>query len=532
MPNNDVEASRPSHEIALVLMSIASFFLYGLGVLTLHQDRAPGWAVEAQGPIPVAVSYLMYGTPLGAVDDNVLQKFLQPNGASVQEILLMAATGSIPRGQVDLYTFDGTGVGSNLFTTIAMWMFGPEISSLTWLYLVFVGISVFAFVSRYHDKRIIVVPLYFLVVTVMLLTPLGLSHEAIEQMPIGGNRYFVLAAFLPALHIFFEIIEHSDIAEYKLLAQNLLILSIQGILLFAALLVRSSTSYLLGALLFVLLWRLYSARRKRDQFVFLFSKTAILCGAFAFWAVFVVTMFPAYVQTGRVFSVFWHRAFISFTFHPHWPFGDLQKVYNCTQYIPEGLDREHADRNGHCIWWMYPPNEQHANEVNQGLYGGKYEKALRDAYFYVLTHYPRQMFELYFSVKSRLIVNTLAGGLRYLFTLRQAAAVKGLFVIVTTQLILFIAFVGSIAVSYLTLVDRRLMIFPVFFVLSLMPLYVAWANQTTTSDTIFLMYSCFGLTLLLVIQLLAKATASGVHALIMKNAACGWTGYFKRPYVR
>ena len=85
----------------------------------------------------------------------------------------------------------------------------------------------------------------------MLLTPLGTSAAAASQMPIGGQRYFVLAPFLPALHIFFELIDHSDTPESKRRIANRLLLIVQAILLFGALVVRNSTGYLLAALLCV-----------------------------------------------------------------------------------------------------------------------------------------------------------------------------------------------------------------------------------------------------------------------------------------
>ncbi len=272
---------------------------------------------------------------------------------------------------------------------------------------------------------------------------------------------------------------------------------------------RSSTGYVLGALLVVLIWRLYRDRRERGQLVPLGYKSAILGAAFAFWAVFVVAALPAYVQTGRTLGNFWHRAFVSFSMHPDWPFGDLRKVYNCTQYIPEGLNRDQADRNGHCVWWAYPPNATRPqNEVPQGTYGGEYERALRNAYFYVLTHYPRQAFELYFLIKSRLIKSTLTQAWNYLSQLGQAPVAKGLFVIVAAQLILFISFITSTALTASRVVDRRMIIFPIFFLFSLAPLYVAWAGSWTSIDTIFLMYSCLVPAASLLVQSLIKMVAS------------------------
>src|SRR5215475_16143006 len=60
-----------------VLIAVASFLLYALGVLALHQDKMPGWDLEAEGSLPVAISHLVYGAPLGAADQNVFQPLAQ-----------------------------------------------------------------------------------------------------------------------------------------------------------------------------------------------------------------------------------------------------------------------------------------------------------------------------------------------------------------------------------------------------------------------------------------------------------------------
>jgi hypothetical protein len=503
-------APRSPHETRFVLLAVVSFLLYALGVLTLHQDSQPGWGLEGQGPLPAAISHLIYGTPLGAVDHNMIVKFLNPNGASIQDVVATAATGSIPRGEVDRWTPDGLGAGMNVFATIAMWMFGIKISSLTLLYLVFIGISVFAFVWRYRDQRLLAVPLYFLAATVMLATPLGSSARDLDQMPIGGYRYFVLASILPVLYIFFDLIDRA-VPRYHWQIANWLPLLIQGLLLFAALLARSSTAYLLGVLLVVLIRRLYLDRNNRDQLIVVARKSATVAAAFGFWAVFVAAALPAYVQSGHVFGVFWHRAFISFSVNPDWPFGNLQKAYDCRKFIPEGIAGA-PDRNAHCVWLAYPPNsERPVGDVNRDVYGGQYEKVLRSAYFNVLIHYPRQVFETYFFLKSRLIANALHQAVQYLFRLDQAPVAKGLFAIVAAQLFLFISFVISTAFAGLAIVDRRMLIFPILFLLSLAPPYVAWAAEFTITDTILLMYSCLVLPALVLLQLLTRIVVRRGH---------------------
>jgi hypothetical protein len=487
--------------VLLTLLAVASFLLYAAGVLMLRQDRAQGWSLEAAGSIPVAVSYLVDGTPLGAADDNINKRFLNPGGSSVQALLAAAAAGSISRGPVDMYSSDAAGVGTNVFATAAMALFGIALSSLIKLYLIFVGVTVVAFAMRFQDKRLIVVPLYFLVVTVMLITSFGSSANAVDQMPIGGQRYFVVAAILPALHIFFEFIERGGAATRRRKIVNWLLLFVQTALLFAVVLVRSSAGYLLVTLFAVGLWKIWEDHKRRGELTALAAKAIAVGAAFALWAVFVAVELPAYVNTGRTFGNVWHRAFVSLSLSPEWPFGNLRQVYDCTRYIPEGLNRQQPDRNGHCVWWVYPPNKTRpVNEVMAGVYSAEYEKAMRQAFLYVVTHYPRQTFDLYVYDKSHLINDVLAQPWRSL-DFRPAPATRTLLAIVAAQGILFVAFILMLAVIDRNIVDRRLLIFPVFFAASLAPLYVAWASYWTSADTVVLFYSCLALAVVLAVQL-------------------------------
>jgi len=233
------------------------------------------------------------------------------------------------------------------------------------------------------------------------------------------------------------------------------------------------------------------------------SKSAVVGAALVFWVTIVLTVLPAYAQTGRVFAIFWHRAFVGLYFHPDWPFGDLHEVYDCTQFIPQGLSRINMDQNGHCVWLALNKNLS-GTEINEGVYGREYERAVRNAYWLVLTHYPKQAFELHFYIKSRLIKDTLIDAWKFLFELHRAPVTKGLFVIVAAQLALLFAFVISAMASNPNFIPLGMMVFPVMFLCSLPPLYFAWALPTTAGDTIFLMYSCLVLAVLFVVQSFLK----------------------------
>jgi hypothetical protein len=494
------------HEGLLVLLALASFVLYAAGVVMLHQNRAPGWSLEASGALPAAVSHWVYGTPFGAMEHDVWLKFEHPGDASVQDVLAMAASKSIPPGLVDSTTLDGGGAGTNVFVTIATGLFGIKLSSLVKLYLVIVGVSAVAFMLRFPDRRLFALLLYFLVATVMLLTPLGSSDLAVDQTPIGGQRYFVMAAILSALYIFFEIIDRGAGAGSRRTLANAALLLLQALLLFGALLVRSSAGYLLGVLFVVWLWRLYRERRQPDQRRTLLRTGAVVAAAFGVYCVFAATALSAYVHNGRIFGNVWHRAFISFIFHPDWPFGNLRQVYDCTRYIPEGLNRQNMDRNGHCVWLVYPPNATRPlGDVIAGTYDGEYEKALRQAFFYVASHYPRQTFELYAIYKTALVENTMQLARHALFKLYRAPVAKAFFALAAAQLLVFVAFMVAVARVERTVVDPPLVIFALFFVASIPPLYVAWSTLATATDMIFLLYSSALLGALLLVQFVVQA---------------------------
>jgi hypothetical protein len=325
-------------------------------------------------------------------------------------------------------------------------------------------------------------------------------------VPIGGQRYFVVAAILPALHVYFDFIEPAGVAGREPRPAVWLPLSVQSVFLFFVFLVRSSMGYLIAVLIVILLWRLWRERTRRDELTLLGCKAAIFGVAFALWTLFVLIALPAYVQSGRTLGIFWHRAFISFEMHPDWPFGNLREVYDCTRYLPKGLGRGQSDANGVCVWLAYPPNRNRSlDEMAAGLYNKEYEAALREAYFYVVTHYPRQTFELYVFSKSKYLGIVMAGTLKSFL----APAPRPLRLIVMAQGLLFIAFAVASAVVSRRVADHRLAIFPVFLVASLAPLYVAWAAMFTAADTICLFFCCLVLGFLLLGQLLAKAVAAG-----------------------
>jgi hypothetical protein len=500
--------SRPACDPLFVLVSAVAFLLYALGVFTLDQARSPGWGLEAAAPLPSAISSLVYGTPVGAIDENVMVEVNRPN---VQKGMATAASGFVPRGRLIPYTPDGIGSGSVLFATLALKMFGKNVAALVRFFLLFEGLSVLAFALRFRDQRLFFIPLYFFVFTVMLITPLCASLDEIMDTPIGGQRFFVAAAFLPTMHIIFELMDEppGKFDRRTALSNNLLFL-VQCILLFATLLVRSAASYVLGGIILAAVFRIYRDRKAHRNSLDLLSKTAIFSSALVFWIVVVAQTLPAFVESGRALGNVWHRAFVSFAQHPDWPFGNLHDIYKCPVYSQVGLSREGSpDSNGFCIWAADPRNAGASpSDLRYTYFGGDSEKAVRSAYFYVLTHYPRQTFELYAFVKTQGIFSTVKASLDFLLDVFDTQAPRRVVVIVAIQCALFGYAVFLFSRKGSSFLTTQFLILATLFVLSIAPRYVAWASVDTAFDLFFLLYSCLVLALLLAVSFVINLVTS------------------------
>jgi hypothetical protein len=506
-------------QIAFAAMTLASFALYAAGVLALHQDRTSWWDNE-RSSMAAAVSYLAYGTRFGAVSVNVEHYFTQPPAAgsgathvfanSAEDALAATADGSIPRGDIRAFVIDGSGAGLTLLVTIAMAIFGPHTSSLVLFYLAVVGVSTLAFMLRFQNERQFCVLLYFLIASGMLLAPLSTSQYMADEAPIGGYRLFTLAAILPALHLYYEIVEPPDAGRAKLGILHLLLLFVQGVVFFAILVERSSVGYLVIALAIALFWRIRRGKINISLRPLLPYKIASWALGLLLWVAIVGVAMPQYVASGRASSGFWRHAFVGLSFHRQWPFGNLSDVYECKKYIPSGLTAGGADANAHCVWIAYLLDKQHdISGAVSGIFGDEYEKAMREAYFYVLTHYPKQVFEVYAFTKSAMIGSVLADAWVSLFHLSGAPVAESLFAIVAAQVALFIAFIVAVTAGGRKAIDRRMLYFPLAFVASMFPLYVAWAVLWTSGDTIFLMYCCVALVPALFLQWAASFVFAG-----------------------
>ena len=343
------------------------------------------FSVEEEGPIPAALSHLLFGAPVGFADTGLLRYFKTSTAGSAAEAIERAAHGEAMRTHILQMPLDGIGIGPPLSATIAFALFGPHARSLLLLFLALLGLSTAGYVLRFRHERLWVAPVFLGALTVMLLTRATEMPLTAAEAPLGGERSYILLAILPTLHWCFELVAGASHSRREALNRGLL-LGLQVTILGVAILVRYSPVCLIPAVLVsaVLGLRYGSARR-----------AVLLCllpvaGVMIFLYAVVPAVFPDQAASGRLQSLIWHRAFVSYGLNPDWPFPGVAEQYACPQ-VPGGITHRGTDGNGHCVWFAAAMNQSRpVAEVWAGIYGTQYELVMRDAFFDVVTRYPRE----------------------------------------------------------------------------------------------------------------------------------------------
>ena len=487
-------------------LAFAAFLLYAAAAIVAMHEHPSAWTLEHEGSLPAAISHAVYGTPLGQYDTNVYAVFFDLNrtgvtAQSVEKTVEEVARGTIPHGGTVIAN-EGIGAGQPLFMGFAAALFGPHLSSFTYLFLLLMGISTLAFIARFSDSRLFMVPLTFAALSVMLLTPMVFDQAVLNEAPIGGNRFFGMLGVLPALHLYFDLRELPAHPLQKRTGAN----GVQVVLLVLVVLARSSSAYLLGLLLLGAFERWRATRGDPGQRrIFWRELRRLLIVALVSQTILVATVYD-YLLRGRVFGHVWHRAFISLAIHPDWPFGNLREVYDCTEFIPQGLNRIHADDNGMCVWWAYPPNRTTPQgELVEKVYGPEYQALMRSALFDVIRSYPRQAFELYFYYKPLLIWHTIKRGL----DIEWRAISAPILALVALQMLVFLGFTVHGALTGRPEATWRLAVIPLLAVLSLPSQFIAWSSLHTGIEVVFYMYCLIAAALTFIVQATVRAIASG-----------------------
>jgi len=197
-----------------------------------------------------------------------------------------------------------------------------------------------------------------------------------------------------------------------------------------------------------------------------------------------------YLNEGRFTTTFWHRTVISLGANPAWPFGNIRKSFDCTRYIPEGLVPRMPDRNGHCIWWDYAiKHDMPVNEAVNGVYGGRYEAVMREAFFEIARLYPSNVLTTFIYYKPKMIVSSISESIQIDLSIFP-------FLTIALAIVTLANFFAYFIISTQWPKSKRMLIFQggLLFAASTIPSYlVAWAHPWTTGDLLFYCLFCIGL---------------------------------------
>jgi hypothetical protein len=453
-----------------------SFVIYGYLVLTIPQIRNSPYCCE-QSSVAAAVSHRLYGTPLGALNWNVLYYFLIHIDEPLETVL--DGVGQVTPGVLFKTTRDGNGVGYPLVATIAIAAFGLHTWALTLFMLVLMLLASIAFLWRFPRLGYVVL-LYFCVLTVMLFTPLVWNHSYQANFTVAGVRYYSLAGVLPAVHI---ILEFLDSKLPKKAVRDYFLLGLQTAILILVVLVRGSAIPAFAMIAVVALavawrqrcWRYWWRRQEWS------NKINVIGAVIAVLLLTIAFLMPPYLNGGRFGTVIWQRVTESIGVHPRWPFPGAQEMFPCREWISQGLESGPSDINGACIWFSYLTDHYlRLGAATDQTFGTMYETALREAFFAIAARYPKEVLEAFLYYKPRLIIPALIQDLDIRLNHYSPQAVCLLF------LSLALAFVYFNFEAVQVQEFRRIIGVTTIAGLFTLPAYIAaWAAPHTVGDLLF-----------------------------------------------
>ena len=86
------------------MLALVCFVVFAFAAVSLHQERMGRFSVEEEGPIPAALSHLLFGAPIGFADTGLLRYFRTSTAGSAAEAVERAAR----RGDADPHPANAT----------------------------------------------------------------------------------------------------------------------------------------------------------------------------------------------------------------------------------------------------------------------------------------------------------------------------------------------------------------------------------------------------------------------------------------
>jgi hypothetical protein len=508
-----------------VALAVLALVTYACTVFTLPQVRNSLACCESSG-VAAGISNIMYGTPLGSFysgtfsyfDDRIYQPLSQTLEQAQKPGVGLPA---IPSGTLYTTTRDGNGIGYPLVATAAFRLFGIHAWALQLTMLLLMALSAAAFLWRFPSAAFAgVVTLYFSALTVMLFTSVVWEPRWQMQIAVGGVRFFSLVSVLPLFHTLLTLVDPRP-PQRKTAMRDAVLLALQAAILLLTVLVRGSTLPQVAGIALVALVLAWQYRRKPERLRALLGKLAVIgLGSFACWSVIAIAVPRDYLTEGRFGPAIWERVTQGLGTNPAWPFPGVNDMFDCKEFMPQGLQPGTLDDNGHCIWFAYvlkhhiPVEAAHDKVLDRG-----YESAMREAFFAIAERYPADVLKTFVFYKPKRIVASVSRSMMFNFAGDQSRArdpagppvvpypplaIGLLLVSLAVALVHF----GIGAVSTVEL--PRIVGVTLLLAAFTLPTYLAvWATPPTAAD--LLLYCLFGLGLAAGVMLVAARSALRLH---------------------
>jgi hypothetical protein len=510
---------------SVVALAVLAFAIYACTVFTLPHVRNSRACCESSG-IAAAISNIMYGTPLGSLYSGTFSYFNdridEPLSRSLEQAQIPGAgLPATPSGTLYATTRDGNGVGYPLVATAAFRMFGIHAWALRLTMLLFMALSAAAFLWRFHSAAFAgVVTLYFTALTVMLFTGLVWEPQWQREIAVGGVRYFSLVGVLPLFHILLTLVDPRP-SQRETATRDAALLALQTAIFLLTVLVRGSTLPQVAGIALVCMVLAWRHRRKTERLRALFGKLAVigLAGVASLSAI-AAAVPRDYLTEGRFGPAIWERVTQGLGMNPAWPFAGMNEMFDCKEFIPQGLQRGTGDDNGHCIWFDYVLKHHIPIETaGDRVLGSSYETAMREAFFTIAARYPAEVLKTFIYYKPKRIFISISRSMMFNFGGDQSRArdpagppvvpypplaIGLLLVSLAVALVHF--GIGAASTAELSRILRVTLLLAAFT----LPTYFAvWAQPPVSAD--LLLYCLFGLGLAAGAMLVAARSALLPH---------------------
>jgi hypothetical protein len=513
--------ARRSSRLSIAL-ALLSFVIYACTILTLPQVRNSLACCESSG-VAAAISNIMYGTPLGSLYSGAFSYFndriYEPLSQTLEQSQLPGAgLPATPSGALYTTTRDGNGIGYPLVATAAFRLFGIHAWALQLTMLLLMALSAAAFLWRFQSAAFAgVVTLYFTALTVMLFTSLVWDPGMQIQVAVGGVRYFSLVSVLPLFHILLTLLDPHP-SQRETATRDAVLLALQATIFLLSVLVRGSTLPQVAGVALVCMVLAWKHWHRTERLRALIGKLAVMgLVSVASLSVIVVAVPRDYLTEGRFGPAIWERVTQGLGTNPAWPFAGVTDMFDCKEFMPQGLQPGTHDDNSHCIWFDYVLTHHIPIETaGDKVLGSSYETAMREAFFKIAARDPADVLKTFIYYKPKRIVMSISRSMRFNFGGDQSRMQKNwagaqvvpypplaiglLFVSLAVALVHFS--IGAVSTAELSRVGGVTVLLVAF---TLPTYFAAWATPPTSGD--LLLYCLFGLGLAAGAMLVAARSA-------------------------